>query len=131
VSEQQPADDADDRPWERPGEVRRDCEPHRGAFLQTLGALSAVPGTLAVGCFFALPVSMPAAMLALGLGGTAWFLARRDLREMQGGHRDPGGRRATVKGSAFGAVGVLLGCLSLLGALALLVVSLLGRALVE
>jgi hypothetical protein len=34
------ADDHDDdeRPWEEPGAVRRDCEPHRSGLLVGLGA---------------------------------------------------------------------------------------------
>ena len=50
----------DPRPWERPGGVRRDCEPHRGRLLHVLGVLSLVCGMLS-GC-------LAPAILALPLG---------------------------------------------------------------
>src|SRR5262249_10530030 len=39
-------DDADPRPWERPGAVRRDCEPDRGQTLLLLGCSALVLGVV-------------------------------------------------------------------------------------
>jgi hypothetical protein len=36
VSDIPDSPDDDDRPWERPGAVRRDYEPHRGSLLESL-----------------------------------------------------------------------------------------------
>ena len=38
----------DDRPWEWPGAVRRDCEPRRGDFLMTLAACGMLCGVLSL-----------------------------------------------------------------------------------
>ena len=39
----------DDRPWERPGAVRRDCEPHRGEMLLLLWRVRPAGGRSATG----------------------------------------------------------------------------------
>lgn len=93
------------RPWERPGAVRRDCEPHRGGVLMGLGAaalaVSIVPLPASLyallepprgGAVFALLWS---AGVALGLAASA--LARRDLAEIEAGRMDPEGRRAAAE----------------------------------
>jgi hypothetical protein len=91
MSEQpRPDDGADDRPWERPGSVRRDCEPHRGALYALLRLASEVCFLLALFC-------PPFALVALGVGVTTWLLARHDLREMEAGRMDPAGRKAAVR----------------------------------
>ena len=50
----------EDRPWEQPGELRRDAEPHRGRILYLLAAATSVSGILtpflAISfCMFPLP----------------------------------------------------------------------------
>jgi hypothetical protein len=57
----------DDRPWDRPGAVRRDCEPHRGPALRLLGGAG-------VGLVAAGPprVKHSSERRALGPGGRAW-----------------------------------------------------------
>jgi hypothetical protein len=91
-----------DRPWQRPGAVRRDCQPHRGRLILALGGLAEFCGGLA--CFGALT-----APLAIAAGVTAWLLARRDLALMQQGLMDPLGRRYTELGRSIGVWGAALG----------------------
>ncbi len=90
--------DDDARPWEQPGAVRRDVEPHRGGLLRALGVTSLLLGALA-------PVLLLPALVALPLGVVVWMCARRDLREMAAGAMDPGGWDATRAGRDCGALG--------------------------
>ena len=62
-------------PWERPGAVRRDCEPHRGELLARLADLAAILGVVSV--FFCVPT-----FVALPLALTVVLLASRDLDRM-------------------------------------------------
>jgi hypothetical protein len=72
--------DAEPRPWERPGAVRRDYQSHRGALLACLGTAGLL-GAFVPGLGFAVvPVSV-----------LVWVLARRDLAEMHAGRTDPAG----------------------------------------
>jgi hypothetical protein len=86
------------RPWERPGAVRRDCEPHRGRLILTLGGLPEFCAAFA--CL--LGVTAP---LAVGFGVSAWLLARRDLARMREGRMDPEGRQSTELGGTLGLAG--------------------------
>jgi hypothetical protein len=90
----------DDRPWERPGAVRRDCEPHRGALLRVLKSAC---GFSILGGFLCAPV----ALVALGVGLTTWRLARRDLRAMRAGRMDPAGMPLAVEARRTGCAAVL------------------------
>jgi hypothetical protein len=92
MSAQLPAD-ADDRPWEQPGALRRDCEPHRGPLLAILGAVSLTIG----GLFACLPAT---SFLALPLAVVTYSLARRDLAQMRAGRMDPAGIRQTRRAQA-------------------------------
>jgi hypothetical protein len=104
-----------DRPWERPGAVRRDSETHRRRLLRALGLTSLVLSALGVA------LVIPA-LLALPLGLAVWAAARRDLRRMNAGAMDPGGRDATTAGRDYGALGALLSLLAIPKALFLAVV---------
>jgi hypothetical protein len=91
-----------DRPWERPGAVRRDCAPHRGKLLLALsgGAMGgAVLSALLLGVVVIHPLGLAVCAYAwlagVALGGTALTLARRDLRRMDAGLMDPEGWPAT------------------------------------
>jgi hypothetical protein len=75
---------SDDRPWERPGAVRRDCERHRA---ETLRALS-VTALVCAGCAACLAVP---AVVGLVLGVAVWFVGRRDRAMMSAGLMDPAG----------------------------------------
>jgi hypothetical protein len=102
-SDDLPARDCGDgRPWERPGAVRRDCEPHRARLILALGGIAEFCGAFA--CFGAIT-----APLAITAGAAAWLLARHDLALMRQGLMDPAGRRYTEAGRAIGLSGAALG----------------------
>jgi hypothetical protein len=96
------------RPWERPGAVRRDCQPHRDRLLLALGDASLLLGALS------LPLGFPA-VAGAGLGAAAWALASRDLKRMQARLMDPDG----LSGTALARNRALLGLILSLYALAL------------
>jgi hypothetical protein len=79
----------DDRPWERPGAVRRDCAPHRGRLLLALATAAVVCGGLSI-------LGAPA-LLTLPLAVAVWVLARRDLARMAAGRMDPAGQPLTAE----------------------------------
>ena len=100
------ADDGgdDERPWEQPAAVRRDCEPHRGVLLRALGGASVVLVALTM-------VLVVPGLLAVPFSVSVLVAARRDLRKMAAGVMDPAGscqptspaRMVTVRGSASAA----------------------------
>lgn len=103
----------DERPWEQAGgPLRRDCEPHRGPLLVTLGRLAlciAVPGLLGLAYFpFAL-----ASLLAIGLGLTISIMARDDLEQMRRKEMDPEGEVSTMGGQTAASVGFITGLIGL------------------
>jgi hypothetical protein len=88
MSEPEPAPGTsgdDFRPWELPGNVRRDCAPHRGELLLLLGRIAEV-----FSIFFLCGIQN--AMIGLVLGTTVWFWVRHDLRLIQKGLMDPAGQ---------------------------------------
>src|SRR5690348_2510613 len=101
-----------ERPWEGPGAVRRDCEPHRGPLLGVLGGLALLCALLspALLCLVPPPLGLegfvPSWLAGVALGGVVFTLARRDLRRMAAGLMDPEGEAATegARNRAFGAV---------------------------
>jgi hypothetical protein len=96
------------------GFVHRDCEPHRGTTVLTLGIISLVMvPTLCCGTIGALSL-----IIGTSLGITAIALGRRDLRMMREGSMDPAGYGPTHAGYVCGIVGVCLnGLMLLLGVL--------------
>src|SRR5262245_51222887 len=112
-------DGADERPWDRPGAVRRDRQPHRGAFLQLLGGGGAVLGLLAILCGVAAPYSPFAPLLAggwlvLSAGVSGWVLwaGGRDLALMRRGAVDPAGKGATEAARSLGLWGLVAALLA-------------------
>jgi hypothetical protein len=91
------------RPWERPGTVRRDVEPHRDRLLRLLGIASLV---IPFAGLFLSPLIGLVAGVSLGL--TVWVLAGRDLAKMEAGLMDPDGRRETKSARRLGLAGVLV-----------------------
>ena len=89
-------------PWERPGAVRRDCEPHRGRLVLKLADAGLLLGALSLCLGFA-------ALLALACGAAAWVLASRDLRRMRSGLMDPRGQADTARGRTRARAGLALG----------------------
>jgi hypothetical protein len=94
-------------PWERPGAVRRDCEPDRNWLLGPLGGFS-----LACGALSFLPCCFPVAVVGVPLGLTTWLLARRDLARMRAGEMDRRGAKKTGQAVWEGRFG-LFSCLAL------------------
>jgi DNA-directed RNA polymerase subunit RPC12/RpoP len=101
----------DDRPPVRPlhlevlQPIRRDGEPHRGRLLFTLSAVSCLAGLLSVcTCGLLGVISVP-------LGATVWVMASRDLRHMEDGSVDPGGRSLTRHARSAAIAGVAFGVL--------------------
>jgi hypothetical protein len=84
----EPRPQGEERPWEEEGNVRRDCEPHRGNWLKLLGTLALLLGFVA-GVFVCLGV------VSIPLGIVVWRLAARDLAEMRAGRMDPNGEKET------------------------------------
>ena len=75
----------DSEPWQQPGALPRDVEPHRGPTLLML-ANAALLSSL-------LTVCLPGALvLAFVLGILGYWLAGKDLEKMRAGLLDPSGR---------------------------------------
>jgi hypothetical protein len=94
-------------PWERPGAVRRDCEPHRGQWLILLGIIGLLCG-----------IALPPLGVALAL--LTQRLANADLARMDARLLDPAGRPATSSALQFGFAGVFVACVFLTGFLCLM-----------
>jgi hypothetical protein len=117
--EQDPAPELEEEagPWEEPGAVRRDCEPHRGAWLLLL-AWVALFCALCVTLFNGLNVvalvfgfivyGLPQLLTLVGLplGAAAWIMARRDLIQMRAGVMDPAGEPSARLARKLGIVSV-------------------------
>jgi hypothetical protein len=82
---------------------RRDCEPHRGALIQSLGNVSLTVGGLSL-CMFG-----SGALISVPLGILVWVMATRDLDRMRDGRMDPRGQAQTETGRTGGIVGIILG----------------------
>jgi hypothetical protein len=98
--------EVDERPWEEPGEVRRDVEPHRGGVVLALG----IVGLLLASPTFCCPVF---AIAGLSASVPAWVMGRRDLARMRLGELDPEGRGTTQSGIVCGIIGVAVVLLGL------------------
>src|SRR5262249_20805285 len=91
----------DDRPWELPGAVRRDCALHRGNWLVLFAVIAFVFGIMS--CML-LP-----ALIAVPLGIGSWILAERDLVRIRMGKMDPSGWKATENACAWARAAITLG----------------------
>lgn len=100
--------DAEDRPWEKYGAVRRDALPHRGGLLYRLSLFA----------FFAAFVG-PLSLISLPISVTIAILAHGDLAAIQRGELDPEGRLQTGLARTLAVVGIFIGTLSLLICVAL------------
>lgn len=102
-------------PWEQPGAVRRDCEPHRGELLMHMAAASfacAALGCLSWGI---------TGILSIALGLSVLILARRDLAAMSAGSIDPSGEWITrrARRRSVRAIALCVGIWSLASAILL------------
>jgi uncharacterized membrane protein YccF (DUF307 family) len=109
-----------DRPWERGGELRRDCEPHRGNLVMLLGIFGTVCGGIALTAFCCSGLPGILALIGLPLSIMAWTMGGRDLAKMNEGVMDPQGRGSTQGGMICGIVGTVLNSLGLLMAVAII-----------
>jgi hypothetical protein len=99
-------EEADERPWERPGQVRRDALPHRAGLLDTLATASLLCGVSSICLVFPALVGLP-------LGVVTWLLARRELQDIEAGLVDPRGRERIADAKDWAFKGTLL-CLVVL-----------------
>jgi hypothetical protein len=104
--------EVEDRPWERQGCVRRDCDPHRGHLLVLLAEISCWCGLLSFCLVFP-------SVLGVLTGVAAWVMASRDLGRMRLGQMDVRGRLPTQHAKSCAAYGVVFNVLgtSLVGCL--------------
>jgi hypothetical protein len=100
----EPFDDEEERPWERFGVMRRDCEPHRARLVGYLGGASLVLGILSL-------CTGVTGLLGFPLGVAAYVMAYRDLAKMHAGLMDRRGQRRTRQGGDNGLIGALLSLL--------------------
>jgi hypothetical protein len=91
----------DDRPWGRPGAVRRDVEPHRGNVLRLLGVVALV-------CGFLSPVLVVPGVVGLPLAVAVLVVSSRDLARMRRGLLDPAGRAETERAGGLALEGLFL-----------------------
>jgi hypothetical protein len=122
----------DDRPWERPGAVRRDCEPHRAGLVLLLGNVGlafGLAGCLLVCCnpFLTLVVILPCSLVGLPCCLTAWVMAQKDLRLMTAVAMDRAGLRRTEKARSVSQMGVAFCAIGLLIVVAVLVIHLIAH----
>jgi hypothetical protein len=87
-------------PWEEPGAVRRDCEPHRAHLLLWLGSVGFLLSLLS-------PLAVPA-VLAAALGVAVHEMGRQDLAQMAAGRLGPAGEAHTARAMWWGDVGLVL-----------------------
>jgi hypothetical protein len=90
--------EGDERPWDKPGAVRRDGEPHRGPVLLFLGRVSLIAGIVSFCTAAVVPVVPVLACIGVGaiaLGSAVLLTANRDLARMSKGLMDPAGAAAT------------------------------------
>jgi len=86
--------------WQAEG-IRRDCEPHRGPVILTMGVLSVL---MILGfCFAGIPNVLG---LALGLG--AWVMGHIDMPKIRSGQMDPRESGMTSAGWILGIIGTLI-----------------------
>jgi predicted Zn finger-like uncharacterized protein len=111
TSEGEDDEEEDDRPWEHghPAMVRRDCDPHRGGLVLTLGIVGLVTSVIGAPCYgIGALVGIPISLTALVMG---WS----DQKRMKLGEMDPMGQGQTQGGWICGLIGLILGILVILG----------------
>jgi hypothetical protein len=100
--------------------LQRDCKPHRGRLLWSLGVASLGLGGLAAAFF-------PLAAVAVPLGLVTWIMARFDLAKIQDGVMDPYGERLTYEAANDSMASLVLSCSGLVIWGAIYFCMLLGR----
>jgi hypothetical protein len=93
--------ESDDRPWERPGALRRDCECHRADLLRTLSVTALLCAALAA-C-----LAVPA-VTGMVLHAAVVRMGRRDQAMMGAGLMDPAGMSEARDAQAMAGVAAVL-----------------------
>lgn len=83
--------------------LERDCKPHRGKLLWSMGIAGLALGGLSIAFF-------PLALVAGPLSLTAWCLARLDLATIREGLMDPSGERLAYEARNDALAGLVLTC---------------------
>ncbi|HTU18167.1 MAG TPA: hypothetical protein VMG10_08890 [Gemmataceae bacterium] len=83
--------------------IRRDCEPHRGRLILSLGNVSMIVGGLSL-CTFGV-----GAVVSVPVGILAWLMANHDLERMREGRLDARGKSQTETGRTGAVAGIVLG----------------------
>lgn len=83
--------------------LQRDCKPHRGKLLWSMGIAGLALGGLSIAFF---PLQLISGPLSL----TAWCLARLDLIKIREGLMDPSGERLTYEARNDALAGLILTC---------------------
>src|SRR5262249_11462455 len=109
----------DDRPWDQPGGVRRDWEPHRAGLFNVLTPLAGILGTFSL---FVWPLSV----VSFPLGVMLWVMSRNDLAAMKARQMDPAGIAQTNIAFRTAPVAIVYGFLGLV-LQALAVIALFGK----
>jgi hypothetical protein len=117
------------QPWEQPGAVRRDREPHRSGLLLVLAVQAGVFGVLSVywlfvdygraqapgpGALLGILFTFVLALFGMSLGLWVWVTAKRDLTRMRAGLMDPEGLRWAESARKWAVVGWGLSMVTLL-----------------
>jgi hypothetical protein len=89
-------------PWEEPGAVRRDSQPHRGTLLLLLGTAALVSGVLS-------PCVPGGCIPALVFGLLVTRMANTDRDKMAAGLMDPEGWEDADRGYRRGQFGIICG----------------------
>lgn len=87
-------------PWQRKGGLRRDCEPHRGGLLLTLGIIGIIAAVIPYFTIFGVPISI-----------VAWIMAQRDLNQMRANVMDPQGLGVAQTARICAIIGTCMGVL--------------------
>jgi hypothetical protein len=146
MSTPEPQDSGDRRPWEEPGAVRRDVEPHRSPLLLMLCTAALFVGFLsfpvaALGAALGVPSGPPlapvwgpavggiAALSGVAFPGSVVYLAAQDLRRMRHGLMDPTGWADAWVVVVLASIGMAVGFASVAAFTLILVSGCVGRDL--
>ena len=126
-----PSSDDDAHPWEHPGVVRRDCEPHRSGVLELLAWASLAGGAVAFALLILTVMFSGSAFVQLllraisaavvtvtpPLAVVTRILAWRDIKKMRAGLMDPAGEGPAGRARFVSLLGLALGLLAAIAVL--------------
>jgi hypothetical protein len=97
----------DDRPWDQPGQERRDCLPHRGESLFNWANVGFFCNFFSLCCFPATIFGMPLCLFII-------IQARLDLAEIASGTRERAGEDSTRMARDAAFIGFIFGLIACL-----------------